>query len=138
MNNVPEFTFEARGDGMASDRHLLETLRQKVFKVRLTDNDSYEWLQWTQHVPGRQSFSAFKTVRVKSRGNDGIVQPGPGKPTWEDNYAVTLQDLMLLFEGESIPEWIMPQLNHRDYVLLQGWQDMLHDVNVSTGLARPQ
>jgi hypothetical protein len=29
---------------MASDRHLLETLQQKVFKVRRTENDPYEWL----------------------------------------------------------------------------------------------
>jgi hypothetical protein len=133
MNNVPEFTFQARGDGMASDRHLLETLRQEVFKVRRTDNDPYEWLQWKRYVPERQRFSAFKTVRI-----DGIGQPGPGKPSCEDSYAVTMEGLVRLFDRESLPEWVMEQYGYWDEGLVRGVQAVKDDAIVSAAFSRPK
>ena len=138
MNNIPEFTFKARGDGMASDRHLLETLRQRVFKVRRTDNAPYEWLQWKRYVPERQRFSAFKTVRVQSRGNDGIVQPGPGKPSCEDNYAVTMEGVVRLFDRESLPEWITEQYGYWDEGIVRGVQAVKDDAIVSAAFSRPE
>jgi hypothetical protein len=138
MNNVPEFTFQARGDGMASDKHLLETLRQDVFKVRRTDDDPYEWFQWKRYVPERQRCSAFKTVRVQSHGNDGIVQPGPGKPSCEDNYAVTMEGVIRLFDRESLPEWVTEQYGDWDEGIVRGVQAVKDDAIVSANLTRFQ
>ena len=132
--SVPELTFQGDTFGKATNDHLREALAEPLFKVRRTETDPYEWLEW---VVSRSKTSAwhseFSAKRVNSDGSDGIEQP---ESSCVLEYAKIRPRRIFALFGKPMPEWITQRLTLGDKGVIQAVTNVVDGGVVSISLVR--
>jgi hypothetical protein len=132
--SVPELTFQGDTFGKATNDHLREALAEPRFKVRRTETDPYEWLEWVvspSHPSSGQS--CFSVKRVESDGSDGIEQP---ESSCVPKYANIRPRRIFALFGKSMPEWITQRLTLGDKGVIQAVTNVVDEGFVSISLVR--
>lgn len=127
--SVPELTFQGDTFGKATDGHLMKALAERLFKVRRTETDPYEWLEW---VVSRSETSAWHS-EFSAKRVDGIEQPGSSCVL---KYAKIRPRRIFALVGESMPEWITQRLTLGDKGVIQAVTNVVDEGVVSISLVR--